>query len=87
MQEIHRRTGGAVELGPGTLYRSIRQLLDGGLIAEVEPHAQADPEGGRQRRSYLLTSDGKARTLEETQRLRELVRWAEEAMVLVGGEP
>ena len=43
MQEILRRTGGAMELGPGTLYRSIKQLLGRRLITEVEAVAGAQP--------------------------------------------
>ena len=83
MQEIERRTGGAVELGPGTLYRSIKQLLARGLIAEA-----GEGEGGsKQRRPYALTSEGKERTATEAVRLRSLVRWAEDAMVLDGGQP
>jgi len=81
MQEIERRTNGAVQLGPGTLYRSIKQLLARGLIVEVD----GDPEMGKQRRSYTLTRTGKVQTVEEARRLQELVRWAEGAMVLPGG--
>ena len=87
MQEIERRTDGAVELGPGTLYRSIKQLLAGGFIIEVDNGADGSADAGKQRRSYSLTPAGKARTSEVAQRLRELVRWAEEAMVLEGGRP
>ncbi len=87
MQEVERRTDGAVELGPGTLYRSIKQLLARGLIVEVEGDAGEPGDTGSQRRSYVLTPEGKARTVEEAQRLRALVRWAEEAMVLEGGNP
>ena len=87
MQEIEHRTDGAVELGPGTLYRSIKQLLTRGLIIEVDNGADGMADAGKQRRSYALTPAGKVRTAEEAQRLRELVRWAENAMVLEGGRP
>lgn len=82
MQEVERRTGGAVELGPGTLYRSIKQLLGRGLIVEVEP----EPEATQPRRPYALTPEGRARTAEEARRLRSLVQWAEDAMVIEGGQ-
>jgi DNA-binding PadR family transcriptional regulator len=81
MQEIERRTDGAVELGPGTLYRSIKQLVSSGLIAEVESQ-QTD---AKQRRSYRLTPDGKSRAMMEAQRLQGLVEWAEAARLLHGG--
>jgi DNA-binding PadR family transcriptional regulator len=87
MQEVERRTDGAVELGPGTLYRSIKQLLARGLILEVDENAGDLPDSGKKRRSYVLTPEGKARTAEEAQRLRALVQWAEDAMVLEGGNP
>ena len=87
MQEIEHRTDGAVELGPGTLYRSIKQLLSRGLIIEVDNGADGLAEAGKQRRSYALTPEGKARAAEEAQRLQSLVRWAEDAMALEGGRP
>jgi DNA-binding PadR family transcriptional regulator len=87
MKEVERRTDGALELGPGTLYRSIRQLLSRGLIVEVESGADGQSDVGKQRRSYALTPEGKARTAEEAQRLWALVRWAEDALVLEGGRP
>ncbi len=86
MQEVEVRTNGALELGPGTLYRSIKQLLGRGLIQEVDDGASATSPGkGNPKRPYCLTPLGKARTAEEAQRLRELVRWAEDALVLEGG--
>lgn len=92
MQEIRERTGGALVLGPGTLYRSIKQLLERGLIAGLETPAtdaaRAD-EGRRpdaRRRPYTLTPAGRIRLREEAHRLRALVRWAEEAIVLESGQ-
>ena len=83
MQEIERRTDGVVDLGPGTLYRSIKQLLARKLIIEVDE----DPQAGQQRRSYALTPEGRARAAAEARRLLSLVRWAADAMVLDGGQP
>ncbi len=86
MQEVEELTEGALELGPGTLYRSIKQLLERGLIVEVDPESGGGNGSESRRRLYSLTPAGKARTVEEAQRLRELVRWAENAMVLEGGQ-
>ena len=86
MKEIECRTHGEVELGPGTLYRSLKQLLDRGLIEEVPRALDGRGDGSRERRSYALTPAGKVRTSEEAQRLRALVRWAQEALVLEGGQ-
>lgn len=87
MQEIRHRTRGALELGPGTLYRSIKQLLARGFIVEVEDALDPRAEAGNQRRSYELTPLGETQTAEEVRRLQALVRWAEDAMVLGGGQP
>jgi DNA-binding PadR family transcriptional regulator len=86
MQEIERRTGGSVDLGPATLYRSIKQLLGRGLIVEVDD-ADGEDQGEKRRRSYVLTSLGRTRTVEEAQRLQTLVQWAEDTLVLEGGAP
>ena len=81
MQEVEQRTGGAVELGPGTLYRSIKQLFSRELIAEVE----SKPANGKQRRSYRLTPAGRRIAKMEAERLQNLVEWAEAARLLEGG--
>jgi len=85
MQEIERRTDGAVELGPATLYRSIKQLLSRALIREVDTVGDGGLDGHKQRRSYALTAEGRAHAVQEARRLKALVRWAEEDMVLEGG--
>ena len=86
MQEVERRTAGARELGPGTLYRSIKQLLERGLIAEVAPEGEDVHAPGSQRRTYSLTPAGKRLAVQEARRLRDLVRWAHEATVLEGAD-
>ena len=60
MQEVLALTGGAVRLGPGTLYGTIGRLLAAGLIAEVteRPDPALDDE---RRRYYRLTPAGRAR--------------------------
>lgn len=40
MQEVERRTGGAIVLHPGTLYRALARLLDEALIEERDPHQE-----------------------------------------------
>jgi len=80
MQEIERRTDGAVEIGPGTLYGSIKQLVDRGLIAETE----SEPSAGKHRRSYTLTSNGKRSTEMEAKRLHGMVQRAEDSRLLRG---
>ena len=86
MQEIRRRTDGAVELGPGTLYRSIKQLLALGFIVELDNGSDPGPDSGKKRRPYALTPLGKAKTADEAKRVAFLARWAEEALALEGGQ-
>ena len=56
-QDVEERTGGAIRLGPGTLYEAIQRLEDGGLIEET---SRARPANGQeaQRRYYGLTAVG-----------------------------
>lgn len=74
MQEVEKLSDGATRLGPGTLYTSIRKLLDAGLIEESD-HRQ--PEGDDERRRYYrIGAGGRAAVVAETQRLAQLVRFA-----------
>lgn len=75
MQEITQLTGGMFALGPGTLYRSIKQMLEQGLIAEAE--MRADPAlDDERRRYYRLTGKGERALRAELSRLDALVRVA-----------
>lgn len=87
MQEVERRTEGIVELGPGTLYRSIKQLRARGFIVEIEGESHRSAGSERRRRAYRVTPEGRARITEEAQRLRTLVQWADDALALEGGRP
>ena len=72
MQEVEQRTGGKVKLGPGTLYRSIKQMLSGGLIEESDE--RPDPELDDQRRRYYrLTNFGQRVATAELERLDNIV--------------
>jgi len=74
-KEILHRTDGRVRLGAGTLYRSIRQLVDLGLIEESDQ--RPDPALDDERRSYYrLTQFGRQAAHAETERLADLVRIA-----------
>jgi DNA-binding PadR family transcriptional regulator len=75
MQEVNRLSDGAVRLGPGTLYRSLKGLLDQGLIEESgeRPDPAHDDE---RRRYYRLTDFGQRVALAETRRLARLVERA-----------
>jgi DNA-binding PadR family transcriptional regulator len=73
MQEVSTRAG--VKMGPGTLYTTIRRLLDQGLVAELRTSPTAGDDDPR-RRYYRLTPYGRAAARAEAARLSELVRQA-----------
>ena len=75
MQEVVRRSGGSVRLGPGTLYGAISRLLEDGIIEESEERPDPEMDDTR-RRYYRLTKLGGRVLAAETERLADLVRAA-----------
>ncbi len=75
MLEVEELSGGTVKLGPATLYRSIKQLLDLGLIEESEARPDPDEDDDR-RRYYRLTPDGEHAAADHAAYLDNLVRAA-----------
>jgi DNA-binding PadR family transcriptional regulator len=75
MQEVSQRTGGKVRLGPGTMYGSIKRMLEQGLIEESgeRPDPELDDE---RRRYYRLTALGRRAAAAEAERLEAMVRTA-----------
>ena len=72
---IAARTDGAVRLGAGSLYRSLSQLSEAGLIAPVAD--RPDPALDDERRTYFrLTAEGRSAAAAETDRLARLVAGA-----------
>lgn len=69
---VEDTTDGAVELGPGTLYRSLKKILEEGLIREAAPEPSADPR----RRYYAITPAGRRLAAREAARLERLVEVA-----------
>ncbi len=54
LQEVEARSGGAVSLHAGTLYRALARLLESGLIAELTESPDPDQ---RRRTPPLLRAD------------------------------
>lgn len=87
MQEVSESTGGAVVLGPGTLYGSIKRMLADGLLEEAgerhDPESR-DPESGNdeRRRYYRITAHGRKTAVSEAERLQGLVRVAQAKRLL-----
>src|SRR5262245_25498651 len=81
MQEVTRRSGGSVRLGPGTLYGAISRLLEDGIVAESEERPDPEMDDTR-RRYYRLTQLGGRVLAAETERLADLVRAARSTKVV-----
>lgn len=74
------QTSGEVRMGPGTLYGTLRRLLDQGWVVVSD-----SPEGVDERRRYYRLSGLGKRALEtEVQRMDALVRTARSAHVKPG---
>lgn len=75
MRDVDELSDGAVRMGPGTLYGSIKRMLADGLIEETS--SRPDPHVDDQRRRYYrLTGLGADVSAAELQRLDALVRRA-----------
>jgi len=69
MQDVSARTGGELKLSPGTLYGSIKRMLEDGWIVERD----SDDE---RRRNYRLTALGRKIAEAEASRLETVLRQA-----------
>jgi len=87
MADVERLTGATVTLGPATLYRSLQRMRVDGLVQEIATEdvdaasLRADRRAER-RRSYRITSRGRAAAGAEARRLARLVDAAAKLGVL-----
>jgi len=83
MKQVDADSHGKVKMGPGTLYGSIRRMIEAGLIRESDK--KADPELDDQRRVYYqITGAGRAALAAELDRYREVVAVARRIRPLPG---
>ena len=75
MQDVAVRTDGSLKLSPGTLYGSIKRMLEDGLIVEVNARPGRDEDDER-RRYYRITQFGRDVAKAEADRLTVLLRQA-----------
>jgi len=75
MQDVAARTGGSLKLSPGTLYGSIKRMLEEGLIVEIDDRPGPDEDDER-RRYYRITRAGRDIAQAEADRLTVLLRQA-----------
>ena len=75
MQEVAERTNDALIMGPGTLYGTLKRMLEAGLVEETGEHLDPGMDDQR-RRYYRLTHLGRQSATSEAGRLEALVRAA-----------
>ena len=81
MQDVAAQTEGEIQLGPGTLYGSLKRLVEQEWIEELDERV----DGDERRRYYRLTRGGRAAAASEAQRLAAAVQRAR-AFKLIGPE-
>ena len=83
MQEIEAATGGDLRMGPGTLYGTIKRMVEAKLIEESEERPAPDLDDER-RRYYRITDFGRKALSAEVERMSRLVKVAQVKHVLDG---
>jgi DNA-binding PadR family transcriptional regulator len=77
MKQVELDSQGKVKMGPGTLYGSLKRMLDAGLVRESDK--RIDPTMDDQRRIYYqITGVGRRALTAELERLRQIVSLAHE---------
>jgi DNA-binding PadR family transcriptional regulator len=83
-EEVAQSTDGSLGLGPGTLYTTLRRLLDGGLIEESPDRPDPEADDPR-RRYYRITGEGRRRMTSDAEDLHALLAAARAKGILPSG--
>jgi DNA-binding PadR family transcriptional regulator len=75
MRQVEAHTQGQMQMGPGTLYGSIKRMLYAGLIVETDERPDPALDDAR-RRYYALTELGSRVLSAEAERMARLVEVA-----------
>jgi DNA-binding PadR family transcriptional regulator len=81
MKNVEETTNGQIRLGPGTLYGTIKRLIEARLIEESDERPDLDLDDER-RRYYRLTEWGGRVARAEVQRLSKMVNLAQAKKVV-----
>jgi DNA-binding PadR family transcriptional regulator len=77
MKQVEADSQGKVTMGPGTLYGSLKRMLDAGLVRESDK--RVDPEMDDERRIYYqITGTGAEALAAELERYRRIVTIAQQ---------
>ena len=81
MKQVEADSLGKVTMGPGTLYGSLKRMLDAGFVREGD--ARVDPAMDDQRRIYYQLTDTGLRALTaELERYQRIVTLAQQQSLL-----
>jgi DNA-binding PadR family transcriptional regulator len=81
MKQVEVDSQGKVSMGPGTLYGSLKRMLDAGLVRESDK--RVDPELDDQRRIYYqMTGMGAQALAGELERYQHIVTVAQQRKLL-----
>jgi DNA-binding PadR family transcriptional regulator len=75
-QEVEERTEGKVRLWPATLYGTLSQLTEAGLLVEADAPPEGVGDDDPRRRYYRLTPPGERVLDAELRRMEALVHYA-----------
>ena len=81
MKVVNEQMGRRAVLGPGTLYRTLKELRDDGLIEYAKSPTDADAR----RRYYRITTEGRQVARTEAARMADWVDLARRGRLLRGG--
>ena len=81
MSDVEERTRGAVKLGPGTLYGTIKRMMLAKLLEEAKERPAPEEDDPR-RRYYAITPLGRRAAELEAERLAALLGIAREKNIL-----
>ena len=77
MKQVEADSQGKVTMGPGTLYGSLKRMLDAGLVRESDK--RVDPEMDDERRIYYqITGAGAEALAAELERYKRIVTLVQE---------
>ena len=82
MLEVEANTKGQVLMGPGTLYGSIKRMLQADLIEESDERVDPEMDDPRRRSYYRLTNLGRRTLRMEAERLASQVQIARAKNIL-----
>jgi DNA-binding PadR family transcriptional regulator len=81
MKQVEVESQGRVKMGAGTLYGSLKRMLEAGLVQESDK--RVDPEMDDQRRIYYrITAIGTQALAAELERYTQIVTLAQERQLL-----